>query len=93
MTTSSLYPAVGIVATRKLDFLVLDEFEFDLAVLGFSAFRNVETGHNLQARHDGAPIALRDFHVFETVAIDPEAHKRFTFFAIRLDVDIGGACR
>jgi hypothetical protein len=37
----------------------------------------------------GAAIALRDLHVFEAVAVDPEADQRFALVSVRLDVNIG----
>ena len=89
MTTSSLYPAVGSVATRNSISLDSDSLNLIFAVLRLSPLGDVEAGHNLQTRHDGAAIALRDLHIFKTVAIDPESYKRFALFSIRLDMNIG----
>ena len=88
MTTSSLYPACRNRRDAQLDFLALRQLEFDLAVLRFTPFCDVEAGHDLQSRDDGAPIALRNLHVLETVAVDTETDQGFTFFSIGLDVNI-----
>ena len=72
----------------KFDFPRLAELEFNLAVLGLSPLCDVKAGHDLEARHDGAPIALRDLHIFETITVDAEPHEGFSFFSVRLDMNV-----
>ncbi len=87
---------VFVVAGRRdgrdaeLNLSGLAEFEFDLAVLRFSALRDVEARHDFQARDDRAPIALGNLHVLETIAVDPEPHQGFALLSIRLDVNVRG---
>ncbi len=65
--------------------------ELDLAVLGLALFRDIQPGHDLEARYQRVAEDGRDILVGDAVAVDAEADARALFLAVGLDVDVGGA--
>jgi len=66
----------------------LGALEFDLAVLGLPAFRDVEVRHDLDARDDGVAIAVGKGLIEPAASVDPEADFHVFLADIRLDVNI-----
>ena len=55
-----------------------------------ATFGDIQAGHDFQAGHDRAPIALGNFHIFEAIAVDTEPDECLTLFPVGLDVNIRG---
>ena len=67
------------------------ELESDLSILRLASFGDIEVGHDLDARHEGAPVGGGKSRIGEAGAIDPEPYIHLSFPHARLEMEIGGA--
>ena len=59
--------------------------------MGFSAFGDIQIGHNFEAGDNGPAVALGNLHVLGAGPVHPESDDSLPFVAVGFDVDIGHA--
>jgi hypothetical protein len=67
------------------------ELEADLPILRLAPFGNIEVGHDLDARDQGAPVCSGHLGICEAGAIDPEPNVHVLLTETWLEMQIGGA--
>jgi len=74
----------------ELHLLAVAAPELDLAVLGETPFRDIEVGHDLDARDDGRPVAVGNGLVERAAAVDTVSDLHILAAEVGLDVDVRG---
>src|SRR5437763_1043436 len=67
--------------------------DIDLAILWLAALRDIEVGHDLDARHERIAVGRRQIQVVLELAVLTEADLGLHPAGVALDVNIGSALR